>query len=272
MNLLLTKLILTPLVILAALWVARRWGDAFGGWLAGLPLTSAPVAAFLAIEHGPAFAAAASAGSVAAVASQASFCMAYTAASRRGWQRGALLGAVGFAGSAAIVQALELPPTALFGLSAVLLSLARLAMPRAGVAFAKTLAPRWEIPARVILVTAIVVAVTSLATTLGARASGVAASFPWIGGALAVFAHRAHGAAAGVAVLRGMAIALYGFLAFFAVLGFVLTRMDLPLAFVAATAAALAVQTITLRFVHGEARARGYLGQIKSLGRRSWRP
>ena len=156
MNLLLTKLILTPLVILAALWVARRWGDAFGGWLAGLPLTSAPVAAFLAIEHGPAFAAAASAGSVAAVASQASFCMAYTAASRRGWQRGA----VGFAGSAAIVQALELPPPALLGLSAVLLSLARLAMPRAGVAFAKTLAPRWEIPARVILVTAIVVAVT----------------------------------------------------------------------------------------------------------------
>ena len=72
MNLLLTKLILTSLVILAALWVARRWGDAFGGWLAGLPLTSAPVAAFLAIEHGPAFAAAASAGSVAAVASQAS--------------------------------------------------------------------------------------------------------------------------------------------------------------------------------------------------------
>ncbi|MFZ2109479.1 MAG: hypothetical protein WAV18_29580, partial [Roseiarcus sp.] len=97
-------------------------------------------------------------------------------------------------------------------------------------------------------------------------------SFPWIGGALAVFAHRAHGAAAGVAVLRGMAVALYGFLAFFAVLGFVLTRMDLPLAFVAATAAALAVQTITLRFVHGETRAGGYLGQIKSLGRRSWRP
>jgi hypothetical protein len=111
-NLLLTKLILTPLVILAALWVARRWGDAFGGWLAGLPLTSAPVAAFLAVEHGPAFAAAASAGSVAAVASQASFCMAYTAASWRGWQGGALFGAVGFAGSAAIVQALEIPPTA----------------------------------------------------------------------------------------------------------------------------------------------------------------
>jgi hypothetical protein len=129
-------------------------------------------------------------------------------------------------------------------------------MPRAGVAFAKTLAPRWEIPARVILVTAIVVAVTSLATTLGARASGVAASFPWIGGALAVFAHRAQGAAAGILVLRGMAIALYSILTFFAVLGFVLTRVDLPLAFICATASALAVQAVTLRIVHGDARAR----------------
>jgi hypothetical protein len=107
----------------------------------------------------------------------------------------------------------------------------------------------------VFLVTAVVVGVTSLATTLGARGSGVAASFPWIGGALAVFAHRAQGAAAGVAVLRGMAIALYSFLAFFAVLGVALTRIDLPTSFVAATAAALAVQVVTLRILRGEARA-----------------
>ena len=256
MNLLLAKLILTPMAIFAALWVARRWGDAFGGWLAGLPVTAAPVAAFLAIEHGPAFAAAASAGSVAAVASQASFFMAYTAASGRGWKVAALFGGLGFVASAAIVQALDLPPIALLGLSAVLLSVARFAMPRSRRAFAVVLSPRWEIPARVILVTVIVVGVTSLATTLGARASGVAASFPWIGGAVAVFAHRAQGAAAGIAVLRGMAIALYSFLAFFAVLGFALTRMDLPLAFICATASVLAVQAVTLRIVYGEARAR----------------
>lgn len=256
MNLLLAKLILTPMAIFAALSVARRWGDAFGGWLAGLPVTAAPVAAFLAIEHGPAFAAAASAGSVAAVASQACCFLAYTAASGRGWKVGALFGGLGFAVSAAIVQALDLPPIALLGLSAVLLSIARLAMPRSRRPFAVTLSPRWEIPARVVLVTAIVIGVTSLATTLGARASGVAASFPWIGGALAVFAHRAQGAAAGIAVLRGMAIALYSFLAFFAVLGFALTRMDLPLAFICATASVLAVQAVTLRIVYGEARAR----------------
>jgi hypothetical protein len=53
-----------------------------------------------------------------------------------------------------------------------------------------------------------------------------------------------------------MAIALYSFLAFFAVLGFMLTRVDLPLAFVCATASALAVQAVTLTIVHGDARAR----------------
>jgi hypothetical protein len=126
-------------------------------------------------------------------------------------------------------------------------------MPRRSVPFVMTPAPRWEIPARVILVTALVVGVTSVASTLGPRASGVAASFPWIGGALAIFAHRAQGAAAGVAVLRGMAAALYSFLAFFAVLGFVVTRLELPLAFVAATASALMVQLIMLRIVRGDA-------------------
>src|ERR1700689_1130449 len=101
------------MAIFAALWVARRWGDAFGGWLAGLPVTAAPVAAFLAIENGPAFPAAASAGSVAAVASQARYFMAYTAASRHGWKGAALFGGLGFAVSAAIVQALDLAPIAL---------------------------------------------------------------------------------------------------------------------------------------------------------------
>src|SRR5215218_6073961 len=36
--------------LLASLAV-RRWGDAIGGWLVGLPLTSGPVAAFLAIQY-----------------------------------------------------------------------------------------------------------------------------------------------------------------------------------------------------------------------------
>jgi O-antigen/teichoic acid export membrane protein len=49
------KLVLTPLLIAAASLARRRWGHAVSGWLLGLPLTSGPVAFFLAIERGASF-------------------------------------------------------------------------------------------------------------------------------------------------------------------------------------------------------------------------
>jgi hypothetical protein len=56
MSLLAVKLVVTPVMVLAASLAARRWGDAVGGWLVGLPLISGPISVFLAIEQGPAFA------------------------------------------------------------------------------------------------------------------------------------------------------------------------------------------------------------------------
>ena len=84
MSLLAIKLIVTPLIVLAATLAARRWGDAVGGWLVGLPLTSGPVSVFLALERGPAFAAHAADGSLAGVVAQAAFCFGYAALARRG--------------------------------------------------------------------------------------------------------------------------------------------------------------------------------------------
>jgi len=57
MNLLALKLILTPLFVGGATLVARRFGPRVGGWLVGLPLTSGPVAFYLALEQGTGFAA-----------------------------------------------------------------------------------------------------------------------------------------------------------------------------------------------------------------------
>jgi hypothetical protein len=42
-QLLLIKLLLTPLLMIAISWAARRWGPGIGGLLAGLPLTSGPI-------------------------------------------------------------------------------------------------------------------------------------------------------------------------------------------------------------------------------------
>jgi hypothetical protein len=51
------KLVVTPLLVGAASLAARRWGSEVGGWLVGIPFTSAPVTFFLALGPGTHFAA-----------------------------------------------------------------------------------------------------------------------------------------------------------------------------------------------------------------------
>src|SRR5438132_14152683 len=78
MDTLLSKLVLCPLLIGAVSLAGRRWGPAVSGWLVGLPLTSAPVVLFLAVEQGRSFASVAAQGTLLGQISGASFCLAYS--------------------------------------------------------------------------------------------------------------------------------------------------------------------------------------------------
>src|SRR5262245_32371304 len=114
MSTLTLKIAITPLLILAASWAGRRWGEAVGGWLVGLPLTSGPIAFFLALDHGTDFAAAAAAGSLGGALAQACFCIAYgRAATYLPWPFALALGSAAFAVSAGLLQAARLPLPAL---------------------------------------------------------------------------------------------------------------------------------------------------------------
>ena len=243
------KLIVTPLMILVASLAGRRWGDALSGWIVGLPLTSGPVAVFLAIEHGTNFAAEASAGSLAGVIAQAAFCLGYALAASRGWPAGLIGGAGAYLAAAAALQAGQLAFWTLFVIALVTLIVVLRLLPRDARALKPARERWWEILARMTLVTALVVTVTSFASLLGARASGVAAAFPLIGAALGVFAHRAHGPRAGVALLRGMTGSLFAFAFFFLVVGQTISRAGPLVAFTAAILVALLVQAATLTLV-----------------------
>ena len=59
---LIVKLTITTLLIELISLADRRWGATVGGLLLGLPLTSAPITAFVAIEVGRPFAAQMAAG------------------------------------------------------------------------------------------------------------------------------------------------------------------------------------------------------------------
>lgn len=249
MDLLAIKLLVTPLMILGASLAGRRWGQAVGGWLVGLPLTSGPVAVFLALEQGPEFARQATAGSLTGVAAQAGFCIPYAMLARFGWAQALAGGAAGFAVCATLLQLGRFDHAALFAIALASLLVVLRGLPRTSAARAGIAAPWWDLPARMAVVTALVVALTSLAAVLGPRISGVLATLPLFAATLAGFAHRTQGPAAAVEVLRGLATSLFGFAVFFYVLSIALANIALLPAFAVATLAALVVQAVTFGFV-----------------------
>jgi hypothetical protein len=245
---LLLKLVLTPVLIAAASLAGRRWGQAVGGWLVGLPLTSGPVAFFLALDHGTGFAAAVAFGSLAGAIAEAAFCLVYGWSARRGWLTALAAASAAFTVVAAGLQRLALPLIALAAIVFATLAVALHLMPTRAAVSATPAPPRWDLPARMVITTALVVGLTGVAPVLGPRLSGVLATFPVYAAILTAFAHRA-GATPAVQVLRGLLLGLFSFGAFFLVLGGLIERLGVVGGFAAAIATALAIQAGSLAFV-----------------------
>lgn len=241
------KLVLTPALIGGSTLAGRRWGPALGGWLVGLPFTSGPVALFLVLDHGAAFGARAAAGMLAGTISQVGFALAYRALARRGPWAGTAGGVVGFAACTLALGRLGLPP--LLGLVATAATIAVGLALTAGIRHARPTPgrpPWWDLPARMVVATAFVFAVTASAPLLGAQLSGLLSPFPFFGATLAVFAHHHDGGPAAAAVLRGLLHGLFAPAAFFFALATLLVPLSAPAAFAVATATALAAQGVTL--------------------------
>src|SRR5215470_12865337 len=160
---LLLKLLLTPLLIAAASLAGRRWGPAVGGWFVGLPLTSGPIALFLALDHGAGFAAAAAAGSLAGAA----FCVAYAAGALAGWPAALAAATAAFALAAALVQRAPFSLGALALGAIAAFALALWLLPRRRTTAAPPPPPAWDLPARMVITTVLVLGITGAATMLG---------------------------------------------------------------------------------------------------------
>ena len=95
------KLGLTPSLVALATVVARRQGHRVGGLIVGLPVMTAPVVLFLALEQGEDFALASVPGILMGVAGVASYTTTFAAASRSaGPMASMLLGIAAFCATA----------------------------------------------------------------------------------------------------------------------------------------------------------------------------
>ncbi|MEU5087645.1 hypothetical protein [Streptomyces sp. NPDC021356] len=248
------KVAVTPLLIGGASLAGRRFGHRIGGWLVALPLTSGPVAFFLATDHGPAFAGRAAIGMLAGTISQLAFALAYQALAHRGITGALATGCATFTAATALLAPLDWSAVATFMLVLAVLA-AGFVLTRRTAPAAEPVEPAgppgWDIPLRMIVATGIVMGIIGLAPVIGPHLAGLLSPFPVFGVVMAVFTHRAHGPGAARAVLDGLVMGLAAPAVFFLVLALALPAIGLT-AFVAAAITALATQAVTMFAMPGD--------------------
>ena len=237
------KVTLTPLLIAAASVAQRRWGGTVGGLIAGLPLTSAPVSVFLALEHGPAFAAQAATATMLGVNAMSAFCVAYATASvrLRAWSS-AVAGLL--VCLAATLLASHVPQqvgiAALITFPALVLLVLSIGRP-SDTDRRRADPPWWDVPARMVVATLVVVLVTAAASWLGATWSGLLSTLPVYALVMGMFSHAHAGAHAAQTFLRGVTVGALGAAAFLLAVAVLVERASLLATYSAAVVASLAV-------------------------------
>lgn len=257
--LLLLKLLLVPSFLLLITLASNRWGPAFGGWLAGLPLVTGPVLLFLAIEQGPPFAAKAAVATLSAVLAFVAFSCTYArAAQRLPWQLCLLLAWLAWSVAALALSALPAFPPLACGLALIALNAAPRFLPPLPGLSSSRLAPlpprevsRSELACRMLAGAALTVAVTGLATLVGSAWSGLFAGFPVLGSVLATFAHRCEGNSRATLLLGGMLRGVYSIVAFCFALALALPHLSIPLSFGLALLAATSITATQLLLIEG---------------------
>ncbi len=246
-NYLVFKLVFTPVLVAAATLAARRWGDSIGGWLIGLPLTSGPVSVFFALEQGRDFAAHAAEGAILGVIASAAFCTAFFLGARgQRWWLSSLAALGGYIPTILFISRLDVSLGWAELLAVLTLIAALVLMAHPGPVAAETALPFWDLPLRMLTATLILVAITTLAASLGPLWSGLLSPFPVFTFVLAIFTQSHSGASSAQRVVKGVVTGLFGYIVFFLIVGLLVTRMNLVLVYGLAALAALSVNAISL--------------------------
>lgn len=237
------KLLLVPTFLLLISLAGRRWGPEVAGWLGGFPVLTGPILFLLALENGAGFAAAAATVSLSAVFGAVAFILTYARVCARGSPGVSLLCGLASWCCAALLLTLFAPGNvAALSIALASLLVAPKLFPRVSAPITTAVLPRWELPLRMLAGAALTLAVTSASTAIGPSWSGMLAVFPVISIVLAVFSHRMSGPAFAATLLKAIIWGLYAFTSFCLALALLLPQQGVTVAFLAATALAIAVQ------------------------------
>ena len=243
------KLIITPLIVAGVTWIARKWGESIGGLLIGLPLTSGPVSVFLAVEQGPHFATNAANSAILGLIPVTAFYITYIQSAKHfSWYLSALYAICAYF---VVVVAISVFPINIYFTTIVvplILLLGTMTLGKRMEEGTVVPPPAWDLPARMILATGLLVLITGAANTLGSKWSGLLSPFPIFTFVMVTFAHRQGGADAAKRFIQGVSLGLFSYVAFFLVVRSLVEKADLWIVYLLAAMAALVVNGLFLGF------------------------
>ncbi len=239
------KIVMAPTLIGLASLAGRKWGPAISGWIVGMPLTTGPVIFILAVQQGTAYATTAALGTLSGGLSLMIFALTYSWLARSfRWPITLALSSLLFFATTFVLQQQTFTILPLFlGIVGLLLITLRLMPPdQAPSQVTPMTLPWWDLPARMIVVTALVLALTSFSTVLGPRLTGLLATFPVYASTLSAFAQHLQGPDAAARVQRGLLLGLFSFAGFYVFLATMLQPFGIAIGFCGAIIVALLIQ------------------------------
>ncbi len=207
-----------PLIIAGVTLAARKWGNVIGGVIAGMPWVGGAILFFIALEQGETFMTNALPGVLIGLIGWLGFCTMYIISGQR---LGVLLSFISGIATYLLIGFLLQDFTNSFSINGwflvmVLLTIASLYLfPKVKRQNNSTPKPlKFEIPLRMIMITAFVFAVTYFAEIMGANWSGILTPFPVMTATLAIFTHYTQGLSQTRLALMGMYTGVIGFSVF----------------------------------------------------------
>jgi hypothetical protein len=237
---------LAPLLVAFGTLVQRRWGDAVGGLIAGLPLTSVPLLLLFTLSQGPSYAARAAVATLSGVAAQAVLIWVFARCAGRTAVVAVGAGLLAFAVAAAILAFIPLTALPAAVLATGVLTVVLVLWPRdAGAATVPDREPPSTMWPRMIAVAIFTMSSTALARVLGPHLAGLASSLPILAVVMFAFTRAEGGTRAARHFALGVGRATYSVIVALAVVALLLPTGRTALAFAAAVASAFAVQCAT---------------------------
>jgi hypothetical protein len=188
------KLFLAPFFVWIISVLQGRYNARLGGLFLGLPLTTGPFLLIIGLQEGRSFAKTAAHGVLVGQLSLIVFCFVYALAAKSlNWKRSIFIATIAVWSSGYFFNLINFSnlgvAMTLFFVWAISLGL----FPKYEKPTEKVVAPKWELPVRLITTVVLILLLTATANILGSRVSGALSTYPTIITVLGAFSHRRNG-------------------------------------------------------------------------------